>query len=60
MAARPHLPVMFIATPRDRRNSVWTAKRPSAQVSQAVAFLPAVPRNLCPSQPLHYCLETLA
>ncbi|XP_048360666.1 nucleolar protein 6 [Sphaerodactylus townsendi] len=32
VAARPHLPVMFIASPRDRQNSVWTKERPSAQM----------------------------
>ncbi|XP_077202809.1 nucleolar protein 6-like [Paroedura picta] len=32
VAARSRLPVMFIATPRDRRDSVWTKERPSAQM----------------------------
>lgn len=33
VAARSRLPVMFIATPKDKWNSVWTQERPSAQVS---------------------------
>lgn len=33
VAARSRLPVMFIATPKDKWNSIWTQERPSAQVS---------------------------
>ncbi|XP_054842072.1 nucleolar protein 6 [Eublepharis macularius] len=32
VAARPRLPALFIASPRDRRNSIWTKERPSAQI----------------------------
>ncbi|XP_066470854.1 nucleolar protein 6 [Tiliqua scincoides] len=39
VASRPHLPVLFIATPRDRQNSVWTKKRPSAQILQRLLVL---------------------
>nr|XP_042706651.1 nucleolar protein 6 isoform X3 [Chrysemys picta bellii] len=39
VAARPHLPVMFIATPRDKRSSVWTKERPSAQILQRLLVL---------------------
>ncbi|EMP32511.1 Nucleolar protein 6 [Chelonia mydas] len=39
VAARPHLPVMFIATPRDKRSSVWTKERPSTQILQRLLVL---------------------
>nr|XP_048705772.1 nucleolar protein 6 isoform X4 [Caretta caretta] len=39
VAARLHLPVMFIATPRDKRSSVWTKERPSAQILQRLLVL---------------------
>nr|XP_020652113.1 nucleolar protein 6 [Pogona vitticeps] len=39
IAARPHLPVMFIATPRDQRSSLWTKDKPSAQILQRLLVL---------------------
>ncbi|XP_067320780.1 nucleolar protein 6 isoform X2 [Anolis sagrei] len=39
VAARLQLPVMFIATPRDQRNSVWTKEKPSAQILQRLLVL---------------------
>uniref|UniRef100_A0A8D2Q7D4 Nucleolar protein 6 n=1 Tax=Varanus komodoensis TaxID=61221 RepID=A0A8D2Q7D4_VARKO len=39
VAARPRLPVMFIATPRDQRRSMWTQARPSAQILQRLLVL---------------------
>ncbi|XP_061469328.1 nucleolar protein 6 isoform X2 [Rhineura floridana] len=39
VAARPHLPVVFIATPRDRQNSLWTKEKPSAQILQRLLVL---------------------
>ncbi|XP_053148481.1 nucleolar protein 6 isoform X2 [Hemicordylus capensis] len=39
VAARPRLPVMFIATPRDRQNSVWTKEGPSVQILQRLLVL---------------------
>ncbi|XP_028916779.1 nucleolar protein 6 [Ornithorhynchus anatinus] len=41
LAARTQLPVMFIATPRDRDRSVWTQERPSAQILQRIMVLAA-------------------
>ncbi|XP_062482635.1 nucleolar protein 6 [Pezoporus occidentalis] len=38
-AARSHLPVMFIATPKDRWSSMWTQERPSAQILQRLTVL---------------------
>ncbi|XP_075042504.1 nucleolar protein 6 isoform X2 [Mixophyes fleayi] len=37
-SARAQLPVMFIATPKDRK-SVWTKKQPSAQILQRMIVL---------------------
>lgn len=39
IAARTHLPVMFLATPKDQWSSMWTRERPSAQVSWAICPL---------------------
>ncbi|XP_033020116.1 nucleolar protein 6 [Lacerta agilis] len=39
VAARPRLPIMFIATPRDRQDSAWTKEKPSAQVLQRLLVL---------------------
>lgn len=33
MASRESLPVMFIATPKDKKVSMWTKRAPSVQVS---------------------------
>lgn len=33
MASRESLPVMFIATPKDKKISLWTKRAPSVQVS---------------------------
>ncbi|KAG8456873.1 hypothetical protein GDO86_002603 [Hymenochirus boettgeri] len=39
VSARPTLPVMFIATPKDRKDSVWTKTRPNAQILQRIMVL---------------------
>ncbi|KAM4049230.1 nucleolar protein 6 [Anomaloglossus baeobatrachus] len=38
-AARERLPVMFIATPKDKKMSVWTKKKPTAQILQRLIIL---------------------
>ncbi|XP_018425159.1 PREDICTED: nucleolar protein 6 [Nanorana parkeri] len=38
-SARAQLPVMFIATPKDKKASVWTKKQPSAQMLQRLIVL---------------------
>ncbi|XP_073536523.1 nucleolar protein 6 isoform X2 [Phyllobates terribilis] len=38
-ATRDKLPVMFIATPKDRKMSVWTKKKPTAQILQRLIIL---------------------
>ncbi|KAM9331048.1 nucleolar protein 6 [Gastrophryne carolinensis] len=38
-ASRNQLPVMFIATPRDRKTSAWTKKQPTAQMLQRLIVL---------------------
>ncbi|XP_069819373.1 nucleolar protein 6 [Dendropsophus ebraccatus] len=38
-SARAELPVMFIATPKDRKVSVWTKEKPSAQFLQRLIIL---------------------
>ncbi|ETE57942.1 Pollen-specific leucine-rich repeat extensin-like protein 1, partial [Ophiophagus hannah] len=40
MEARPRLPAMFIATPKDQKLSMWTREKPSPQVCHTVATLP--------------------
>uniref|UniRef100_A0A8C0B8F3 Nucleolar protein 6 n=1 Tax=Buteo japonicus TaxID=224669 RepID=A0A8C0B8F3_9AVES len=39
VAARSRLPVMFIATPKDRWSSMWTQERPSVQILQRLLVL---------------------
>ncbi|NWW10874.1 NOL6 protein, partial [Oreocharis arfaki] len=39
IAARSHLPVMFLATPKDQWSSMWTQERPSAQILQRLVLL---------------------
>ncbi|GAB0202884.1 nucleolar protein 6 [Grus japonensis] len=39
LAARSHLPVMFIATPKDRWSSMWTQGQPSAQILHRLLVL---------------------
>ncbi|KAK0686837.1 NOL6 protein, partial [Pygoscelis papua] len=39
VAARSRLPIMFIATPKDRWSSMWTQERPSAQILQRLLVL---------------------
>ncbi|XP_010209763.1 PREDICTED: nucleolar protein 6-like [Tinamus guttatus] len=39
VADRSRLPVMFIATPKDKWTSVWTRERPSAQILQRLLVL---------------------
>lgn len=46
VAARSRLPVMFIATPKDRWSSMWTQERPSVQVSWALCPCPMVATGL--------------
>ena len=36
MASRESLPVMFLATPKDRKLSIWTKQAPSVQVSMHI------------------------
>ncbi|KAM8960952.1 nucleolar protein 6 [Pelodytes ibericus] len=39
VSSRTQLPVMFIATPKDRKDSIWTKARPSAQILQRLILL---------------------
>ncbi|XP_058027935.1 nucleolar protein 6 [Ahaetulla prasina] len=39
MEARPHLPAMFIATPKDQKLSLWTREKPSPQILQRLLVL---------------------
>ncbi|XP_078530850.1 nucleolar protein 6 [Lissotriton helveticus] len=39
ISTRANLPVMFIATPKDRKESVWTKDKPSAQILQRLIVL---------------------
>ncbi|XP_070820091.1 nucleolar protein 6 [Chaetodon trifascialis] len=41
MASRESLPVMFIATPKDKKLSMWTKRAPSVQMLQRVVMLAA-------------------
>ncbi|KAJ8006168.1 hypothetical protein DPEC_G00125440 [Dallia pectoralis] len=41
MASRESLPVMFIATPKDKKLSMWTKQSPSVQMLQRVVLLAA-------------------
>uniref|UniRef100_A0A8C5LK55 Nucleolar protein 6 n=1 Tax=Leptobrachium leishanense TaxID=445787 RepID=A0A8C5LK55_9ANUR len=41
VSSRTRLPVMFIATPKDGKDSVWTKNRPSAQILQRLILLSA-------------------
>ncbi|XP_072288566.1 nucleolar protein 6 [Eucyclogobius newberryi] len=41
MASRESLPVMFIATPKDKKMSLWTKQAPSVQVLQRVIMVAA-------------------
>uniref|UniRef100_H3CDV3 Nucleolar protein 6 n=1 Tax=Tetraodon nigroviridis TaxID=99883 RepID=H3CDV3_TETNG len=41
MASRESLPVMFIATPQDKKASMWTKRAPSIQMLQRVGALAA-------------------
>uniref|UniRef100_A0A8C4IX76 Nucleolar protein 6 n=1 Tax=Dicentrarchus labrax TaxID=13489 RepID=A0A8C4IX76_DICLA len=41
MASRESLPVMFIATPKDKTLSMWTKRAPSVQMLQRVVMLAA-------------------
>uniref|UniRef100_A0A673CSG7 Nucleolar protein 6 n=1 Tax=Sphaeramia orbicularis TaxID=375764 RepID=A0A673CSG7_9TELE len=41
MASRESLPVMFIATPKDKKISVWTKRAPSVQMLQRVVMVAA-------------------
>ena len=38
MASRESLPVMFIATPNDKKVSIWTKEGPSVQVSEEYTY----------------------
>ncbi|KAM6470906.1 nucleolar protein 6 [Liasis olivaceus] len=39
MAARPRLPALFIATPKDQQLSVWTREKPPPQILQRLLVL---------------------
>ncbi|OCT56411.1 hypothetical protein XELAEV_18000142mg [Xenopus laevis] len=39
ISARAQLPVMFIATPKDKKDSVWTKNQPTAQMLQRLIVL---------------------
>ncbi|KAM3610678.1 uncharacterized protein V6R79_007135 [Siganus canaliculatus] len=41
MASRESLPVMFIATPKDKKMSMWTKRAPSVQMLQRVVMVAA-------------------
>ncbi|XP_062310472.1 nucleolar protein 6 [Osmerus eperlanus] len=41
MASRESLPVMFLATPKDRKLSIWTKQAPSVQMLQRVVMVAA-------------------
>ncbi|CAB1418816.1 unnamed protein product [Pleuronectes platessa] len=41
MASRESLPVMFIATPKDKKTSMWTKRGPSVQMLQRVVMVAA-------------------
>ncbi|XP_037114528.1 nucleolar protein 6 [Syngnathus acus] len=41
MASRESLPVMFIATPKDKNVSMWTKRAPTVQILQRVVMLAA-------------------
>ncbi|XP_058491620.1 nucleolar protein 6 [Solea solea] len=41
MASRESLPVMFIATPKDKKMSLWTKRAPSVQMLQRVVIVAA-------------------
>lgn len=41
IASRSSLPAMFIATPKDKKNSVWTKEGPSVQILQRLIVLAA-------------------
>ncbi|XP_053557019.1 nucleolar protein 6 isoform X2 [Bombina bombina] len=50
VSARAQLPVMFIATPTDKKDSVWTKKQPSAQILQRLLFLSLESLNVLEKQ----------
>ncbi|XP_063151962.1 nucleolar protein 6 [Candoia aspera] len=39
IAARPRLPALFVATPKDQQLSVWTREKPSPQILQRLLVL---------------------
>uniref|UniRef100_A0A8C3ASE6 Nucleolar protein 6 n=1 Tax=Cyclopterus lumpus TaxID=8103 RepID=A0A8C3ASE6_CYCLU len=41
MASRESLPVLFIATPKDKKQSLWTKRAPSVQMLQRVVMVAA-------------------
>ncbi|KAM8865782.1 nucleolar protein 6 [Synchiropus picturatus] len=41
MASRESLPIMFIATPKDKNRSIWTKKTPSVQMLQRMVTVAA-------------------
>ncbi|KAM4706920.1 nucleolar protein 6 isoform 2-T2 [Discoglossus pictus] len=50
VSARTRLPVMFIATPKDKKDSVWTQKHPSAQILQRLIVLSLESLNVLEKQ----------
>ncbi|XP_051895991.1 nucleolar protein 6 [Pristis pectinata] len=49
-ATRTQLPVMFIATPNDRKTSIWTKRRPSALILQRLIELASKSLQILESQ----------
>uniref|UniRef100_A0A667YY51 Nucleolar protein 6 n=1 Tax=Myripristis murdjan TaxID=586833 RepID=A0A667YY51_9TELE len=50
MASRESLPVMFIATPKDKKLSLWTKQAPSVQMLQRVVMVAAESLKVLESQ----------
>ncbi|XP_034728386.1 nucleolar protein 6 [Etheostoma cragini] len=49
-ATRESLPVMFIATPKDKKQSIWTKRAPSVQMLQRVVMVAAESLKLLENQ----------
>nr|XP_061811481.1 nucleolar protein 6-like [Nerophis lumbriciformis] len=50
MASRESLPVMFIATPKDKKVSMWTKRAPTVQMLQRVVMVAAESRKVLENQ----------
>lgn len=53
MASRESLPVMFIATPKDKKMSLWTNRAPSVQILQRVIMVAAESLKVLERQLMH-------